>query len=338
MHTRRNLTVLGMAAIAACVWGLASAETTASHSHATGSHSYAAASGAAYRNGNFESDNWCAWDLEQVTDGTSPTTCAHTFGTVANSGHSKARIVRTPTRDSTSRYAARLQLDPKHGAGSTNDTAALIMMTGKGSLATGGEAYIGWSVYLPRRDACAFPGNYGDWNVIQELLQDPGRSRSPGPPFGVGLDTASWNGASSCKPRFYAQLAVDQTTGNPVHTPVGSPQRWEDSATVPWGTWVDFVIHYKVALNHTGIVELWRDGVRVLSLTNVRTEFTGWNTGLDTYAMLYGASAGTTRIGYFDDFRVGSSYAAVDPSGGRRTASTATPADVGASPGAPRLH
>jgi hypothetical protein len=54
--------------------------------------------------------------------------------------------------------------------------------------------------------------------------------------------------------------------------------------------------------------------------------------------MLYGASAGTTRIGYFDDFRVGSSYAAVDPSGGRPPASMATPADVGALPGGSRLH
>ena len=73
------------------------------------------------------------------------------------------------------------------------------------------------------------------------------------------------------------------------------------------------MIHIKVALDNTGTVQLWHNGIRVLSLTNVRTEFAGWNTGLDTYAMLYGAKANTTRIAYFDDFRVGSSYAAVAP-------------------------
>jgi hypothetical protein len=308
VHSRRHITLLRMVALAACL-------AVATSAGAATPRSNAAASGVVYRNGDFEANNWCQWNLEQVTELISPTRCAHAFGTAANSGHSAARIVTRPrpTRGSNSRYSARLWLGPNNGSGSTNDTAALIMMTSRRRLATGAQAYIGWSVYLPKRDACAFPNNYGDWNVIQELLQNPGGSTSPGPPFGVGIDTASWNGASSCHPRFYAQLAVDQTTGNPGRTPVGSRQRWESSATVPWNKWVDFVIRYKVALDHTGIVQLWRDGVRVLSLTHVQTEFAGWNTGLDTYAMLYTANANTTRIAYFDDFRVGSTYAAVAP-------------------------
>jgi len=318
VHNHWNLTLLGIVGLAAGLGAVTSAGTAVRQPHgAAGSAVHqphrAAAPDVVYRNGNFETNNWCPWDLEQVTGTISPTRCAHTFGTAANSGHTASRIVTRPTRSLRSRYSARLRLAFNNGSGSTSDTAALIMMTSRHTFATGGEAYVGWSVYLPKRDACAFPDNYGDWNVIQELLQNPGGSTSPGPPFGVGLDTASWNGASSCHPRFYAQLAVDQTTGGPVHTPLGSPQRWEASAPVPWNTWVDFVIHYKVALDRTGIVQLWRNGVRVLSLTDVRTEFAGWNTGLDTYAMLYGAPANTNRIAYFDDFRVGSSYAAVAP-------------------------
>lgn len=307
VHNRWNLALLGIVALAAGFGSVSSAGTAVRQPQS------AAATNVVYRNGDFETDNWCPWDLEQVTGTISPTRCARTFGTTANSGHTAATIVTRPTRGSKSRYSARLRLGPNNGSGSTNDTAALIMMTSRRRLATGRSAYIGWSVYLPKRDACAFPDNYGDWNVIQELLQNPGGSTSPGPPFGVGIDTASWNGASSCHPRFYAQLAVGQTTGTPVHTPLGSPQRWEDSAPIPWNRWVDFVIRYKVALDQTGIVQLWRDGVRVLSLTHVQTEFTGWDTGLDTYAMLYTANADTTRIAYFDDVRVGSSYAAVAP-------------------------
>lgn len=308
VHSRRNLTLLTMVAVAACLGVVTSAGAAPLRSNA-------AASGMVYRNGDFEADNWCQWSLEQVTKIISPTRCAHAFGTAANSGHSAARIVSRPrpTRGRKSRYSARLWLGPNNGTGSTNDTAALIMMTSRRILATGGNAYIGWSVYFPKRDACAFPNNYGDWNTIQELLQNPGGSTSPGAPFGVGLDTASWNGASSCHPRLYAQLGVGQTTGAPVHTPVGSRQRWEGSAPLRWNRWIDFVIHIKVATDNTGTVQLWHNGVRVLSLRNVRTEFAGWNTGLDTYAMLYTANANTTRTAYFDDFRVGSSYAAVAP-------------------------
>jgi len=295
-----------MVALAVCVGAGASSATAMRQSHG-------AVSKAVYRNGDFESQSWCAWDLEQVTIRISPTRCARTFGTAANSGRSATRIVTSPTRGRHSRYSARLWLGPNDGSGSTSDTAALIMMTGKNILATGGNAYIGWSVYLPKRDACAFPNNYSDWNAIQELLQNPGGSTSPGAPFGVGLDTARRNGASSCHPRFYAQLAVGQTSGAPVHTPNGSRQRWEASKPLRWNRWIDFVIHIEVARDNTGTVQLWHNGSRVLSLTHVRTEFAGWNTGLDTYAMLYGARANTTRIAYFDDFRVGSSYAAVAP-------------------------
>ena len=89
----RNLTLLGMVALAVCV-GVGACSATATR------QSQSAASKAVYRNGDFETHNWCPWDLEQGTVRISPTRCARTFGTPANSGRSATRIVTSPTRGS----------------------------------------------------------------------------------------------------------------------------------------------------------------------------------------------------------------------------------------------
>jgi Polysaccharide lyase len=110
------------------------------------------------------------------------------------------------------------------------------MLTSQNILAPGGEAYVGWSVYLPSSNIGQWPGQYGDWNLINEFLQNPGGATSPGPVFQIGIDTASWNGASASNPHLYAEG-------------IGGVGRWEDPATVPWDTWIDFVVHIKVASN-----------------------------------------------------------------------------------------
>jgi hypothetical protein len=78
------------------------------------------------------------------------------------------------------------------------------------------------------------------------------------------------------------------------------------------GQWMDFVYHIKWSTGSTGFREEWRDGVKM-------GRYDGPTLGtLSPFEHRIGIYEGTavnhTRTLYVDNHRVGTSYAAVDPS------------------------
>jgi hypothetical protein len=75
--------------------------------------------------------------------------------------------------------------------------------------------------------------------------------------------------------------------------------------------WIDFIIHIKWSMGDDGFRETWRDGVKA-------ERYDGPTLGLDSpFEHRMGVYEGTgvdhTRTLYWDNHRVGTSYAAVDP-------------------------
>lgn len=79
-------------------------------------------------------------------------------------------------------------------------------------------------------------------------------------------------------------------------------------------TWVDWVVHVKFAYNNTGILEVWRDGIKLFARTNLPNSFNdvyypypkfgiykwGWN-GWQSF------SPYSTLIQYYDEIKIGGS-------------------------------
>ncbi|MEO8404378.1 MAG: polysaccharide lyase, partial [Chitinophagaceae bacterium] len=85
--------------------------------------------------------------------------------------------------------------------------------------------------------------------------------------------------------------------------------------------WINIVIHVKWTTSNTGVLEVWRDGSKLVSKTNVRTNSNGGSymkIGINkwSWAPGGGSSTATQRIFYIDNFKMGAetaTYADVDP-------------------------
>lgn len=94
------------------------------------------------------------------------------------------------------------------------------------------------------------------------------------------------------------------TSGN-IPTDIGS--------TVT-GKWISIVIHVKWTTGNTGLLEVWKDGNKVVNKVNVRTNSKGGSymkIGINkwSWAPGGGSSTATERIFYIDDFRMGNEKA-----------------------------
>lgn len=110
---------------------------------------------------------------------------------------------------------------------------------------------------------------------------------------------------------------------------------WEkiDLGAISTGRWMSFVLHFKATYNADGFMEIWKDGKKIYSKTNVGF---GYNDGTGMYIKAgnykrpwaWGPTDVSTRLHYMDDFRVGdgaASYAEVAPQCGSAPAPTPTP-------------
>ena len=78
------------------------------------------------------------------------------------------------------------------------------------------------------------------------------------------------------------------------------------------GQWVDFVQHIKWSRGSDGFREVWQNGVKLGRYDGVTV---GTDSVFEHRIGLYeGTQVNHTRTTYFDNHRVGTSYAAVDPS------------------------
>lgn len=105
-----------------------------------------------------------------------------------------------------------------------------------------------------------------------------------------------------------------------------------DLGTATTGKWTDIVFHVKWSASSNGVLEVWKDGVKVVSKTNVRTNSKGGNylkLGINkwSWAPGGGTSTATHRSLYWDEFRIGNekaSYDIVKPGGSSTTTPPAT--------------
>jgi hypothetical protein len=78
------------------------------------------------------------------------------------------------------------------------------------------------------------------------------------------------------------------------------------------GVWVDWVMRVKWSTSSTGIREIWKNGVKIHDYRGVTSLY---SSNSEYRIGLYcGGGVDHTRTVYYDNYRIGTSYAAVDPS------------------------
>lgn len=87
-----------------------------------------------------------------------------------------------------------------------------------------------------------------------------------------------------------------------------------DIGTTVTGKWINIVIHVKWSNSANGLLEVWKDGTKLFSKVNVRTNSKGGSymkIGINkwSWAPGGGSSTATQRIFYIDNFRIGNELA-----------------------------
>jgi len=164
------------------------------------------------------------------------------------------------------------------------------------------ERWIGYSIYLPSSFIIdPEPEIIQQWHDMPDLAEG-GVWRSP--PFALMTQNGRW----SLSVRWSAaRLTSDETTGGKIYD-LG---RYRNSV------WTNWVFHIRSAWDSTGLIEVWQNGVLVLTINgpNAYNDNTGnyfkmgvykwvWMPGKDT-----GTSTTTSREVYYDDVRIGDQYA-----------------------------
>jgi predicted xylan-binding protein with Ca-dependent carbohydrate-binding module/polysaccharide lyase-like protein len=165
-----------------------------------------------------------------------------------------------------------------------------------GRFCEGQERWIAWSQFFPSN----FPDHQPYWWTQQATIgwgHPYGGTRSP-------VNLAIENGAGGAD-RF--RMNLNGTT------------RWQE--TLQRSSWYDFTFHIKFSRNSSvGFIEMWKNGQRVTfsggqqriytnTLPTTNSPYCG-NLQLPNY---YGASQAGTQTIYYDEVKVGTSYAAVQP-------------------------
>jgi hypothetical protein len=222
-------------------------------------------------------------------------------------GNTVASVVTSPTYPG--KFVASFVDNDTTGSGASHDSAGAYNSPAETHSAPGEDTYYGWSVYFPSSNSGNWATN-NDWNLFLELMQSSPFCQG----FQFGIDTqnsVTQPGVyyDTVNPAIYGEMMTDS---NGVYGTY--PQyRWEDSATTfPYDQWIGFVVHVKWASDTTGTFEIWKNGVKVLALNNVRTLCSGAS-GFVTIIMNYRQAWTRPTTHLIGDLRVGSSYSAVEP-------------------------
>jgi hypothetical protein len=166
----------------------------------------------------------------------------------------------------------------------------------------GMDRWFGWSYMIdPITDFRG--GSWGNQVIVQWKADGTG-----GPPIGMALTPEK---------RIIVNAAGHSWKQGPCAN--GTPCNAGPATT---GVWIDFVVHVKFTTNRAAsLVELWRDGVKMFSQGNWQGPGYSGSTlksGAQSY-LKHGiyrdpAAPGTVRL-WSDDWRIGTSYADVAPTG-----------------------
>ena len=163
----------------------------------------------------------------------------------------------------------------------------------------GTDLWYGWSVRL---------GN--DWNLAQ-VVDNASYFMGQG---GFRYLGTSVNGPGA-NPGVDSHLPGRWSIGlNLTNTVGGDDAQQRDLGPIVKNVWKDFVFHVKWSSGTDGVWEVWTDGVKVGPTYVGRTLGTAGATFEHRQGLYQGSKVDHTRTLYIDNHRVGTSYAAVDPS------------------------
>ncbi len=192
----------------------------------------------------------------------------------------RIRIVRSPVRQGSLASRHEVQHGDYVGGGARAEVS-----WGRGdspTLRSGYDRWFGWSTY--------FPGNF------------------PTPPYGNGQHTVflQWKQSGTGEPPL--RMSAE---GNRISLRRPGGDLW--STPLRRGVWNDFVAHIRFSSNSdVGRVELWHNGNKVLAGRNVRTLADGQSSYVKLGYYRHKDITTTAAI-YQDAFKVGTSYADVNP-------------------------
>ena len=167
---------------------------------------------------------------------------------------------------------------------------------------TSNEGWYGFSQYFPESFISDTSEEVvGQWHDVPDKGEIV--NRSPSNSIIIQDDTFKW------------QLRWD--TDKIMNNGYSQGHIYIDLGNVPKNQWVDWIVHIKFAHDNTGILEVWKDGVKVIDRQNLPNSYND-----DNYpyfkAGIYKWSWGgiSQKIMYWDQIRIGdenSSYTQVDP-------------------------
>jgi hypothetical protein len=228
--------------------------------------------------GNFETGDFSGWNLEDLC-------CQHS-----------AQIVSSPTR--AGNYAAKFTLNRNDPIVSKGKRAELKRYR---ESYMGSEHWYGLSIYLPNdwvEDTA--PDIVVQWHDRHDFWL--GETGKP-PSFGLSINGKDWRISNTWDPNLV-------TKKNNV---VGKESLY--SGAFKRGVWTDWVFHIKWSHEADGIIEVWKDGTRIVNKRGPNT----YNDLLDPYLKIGSykytwkgnivPSTANKRVIYFDEVRIGNASA-----------------------------
>lgn len=220
------------------------------------------------------------WIVNYETGDLSQWSEVHTGGTW---GNSSVEVVTSPVRNS--KYAAKFTVNA--GGGGVSQRAEVSATQQQTGGYPGQEWYYSWSVLVPSVPNATT--GWAEWTLITQWMDllyqcSPPLQVDiePGPPLHYTLNSTLLDNKNGC-------------------APLGPSREW-DLGQLQYNKWDDFTIRIKWSDDPSvGFVEMWRNGVKVVSLTHVRTLDTSG--GVYMEQDLYRPSLSGTNVIYFEDTR-----------------------------------
>ncbi|SRR6266852_875193 len=198
-------------------------------------------------------------------------------------GNSSVKVVTSPVRYG--KYAVKFTVNAG-GAGDAQRAEVSATQQQTGGYA-GEEWYYSWSILVP-----SVPNGttgWAEWTLITQWMD---LLYQCSPPLQIDIRPGT-------PPHFIlGSVLLDNKNGC---KPLGPTQEW-DLGPLQYDQWNDFTIRIKWSNDPSvGFVEMWRNGVRVVPLTHVRTLDTSG--GVYMEQDLYRPTYSGTNVIYFDDTR-----------------------------------
>ncbi len=226
------------------------------------------------------------------------------WGTALNSS---ASLATSTDRARAGTRSAKLTLPPSGGSSSRWQQGTGVTMR------NGEEHWMGVSVYLPESFDLAQVNNGADYFAIIGLMRwtgsNSGTYNGPGGGLGLRRVNPATGGANDSYPVQWRSGILNTSPAVNMGAPVK-------------GAWTDFMQRIRWSTGSDGFMEWWRDGVyrgRYDGPTMMAsTSRTGAVTPRDMpithrFGMYQGGSVTQSRTIYWDNHRLGKSYAEVDP-------------------------